>query len=436
MKRLLLVSALLTSGLSYAQQNVTLKWMTGNSAQAVQHANAVAKRYMAGNPHSVGGEDYDVTVEVVQGGESTDDRFALYLQLFEARSSDADVLEIDIIWPGDLGEHLIDLYQYEGFREAAQEHFPSIVENNTVDGKLVGMPLYVGAGLLYYRTDLLEKYGFDGPPATWAELEEMATTIMEGEGANNPDFTGYVWQGEAYEGLTCDALEWVASFGGGSIVSPEGEIEVYNDQAIEALETAAGWVGTISPRAVTGFQEEDARRIFAAGNAAFMRNWEYAYSLLDVEDSAVTTKVVSVGPLPAGSAAGGTSAATLGGWQMSVSKYSSNPVVAADFVRFTTSYDEQLSRAIETSSPPTIEAIYNDPQLLESSVGWFQDMLPVLQNSVPRPSTASAPRYNEVSKAFYTAVHGVLSGSTDAESALAELEFELEDITGLPVHEQ
>lgn len=436
MKKHLAVFALVTTGMAFAQQNVTLKWMTGSTAQAVQYANDVAKRYMDQGPHTIGDKDYNVTVEVVQSGESTNDRFALYLQLFEAQSSAADVLEIDIIWPGDLSEHLVDLNQYNGFIEAAKNHFPSIVENNTVDGKLVGMPLFVGSGLLYSRTDLLEKYGFNGPPTTWGELEEMASTIVGGEGANNSDFTGYVWQGEAYEGLTCDALEWIASFGGGSIISTEGEIEVSNDRAIEALETAAGWVGTISPRAVTGFQEEDARRIFAAGNAVFMRNWEYAYSLLDGEDSAVSTEMVSVGPLPAGDTEGGTPAATLGGWQMSVSKYSKNPAVAADFVLFTTSYDEQLTRAIEVSNPPTIEAVYNDPRLLESPVGWFQDMLPVLQNSVARPSTASAPRYNEVSRAFFTTVHEVLSGRNDAESALAELESELEAITGLPVKKQ
>ena len=432
MKKYLAGLALLAAGTAYAQQDVAVTWMTGNTAQSLQYGREAAQRYMDGNPHTIGAQEYNVTVNVTQGPESATDKYALYLQLFEAQSADADLLEIDVIWPGDLAEHLIDFYQYEGVEEDMQAHFPAIVENNTVDGKLVGIPMFTDAGLLYYRTDLLEEYGFDGPPETWAELEEMATTIVEGEGANNPDFTGFVWQGEAYEGLTCDALEWIASFGGGTIVSPEGEIQVFDDQAIEALEMAAGWVGGLSPQAVTGFQEEDARQIFQNSNAVFMRNWPYAYSLATAEDSPIADSV-GIAPLPAGDVEGGSPAATLGGWQMGVNKYSANVDVSVDVARFLTSYDEQLRRALEVSNLPTIEAVYEDEQLLNSPVAWFAELLPVFQNAVARPSTVTAPRYNEVSRLFFTAVHDVLTGATDAETAMGELEIELEELTGLPV---
>ena len=210
--------------------------------------------------------------------------------------------------------------------------FDAIVENNTVDGKLVGIPFFTDAGLLYYRTDLIEQYsdqlteaGLPEDPAeyTWANLEQAAQIIQEGEqGAGNANFTGFTWQGNSYEGLTCDALEWVASAGGGTIVSPEGEITVFNEDAIAAVEQAAGWVGTISPSGVTEFQEEDARRIWSAGNAAFMRNWPYAYSLSQAEDSPIAGNV-GIAPLPSGES--GDRAACLGGWQIAVSEYSEQP---------------------------------------------------------------------------------------------------------------
>ena len=321
--------------------------------------------------------------------------------------------------------------RYEGVREAMDAYFPAIVENNTVDGQLVGIPYFTGAGLLYYRTDLLESYGFAGPPQTWDELTEMAQTIQEGERAEgNDDFWGFTWQGNAYEGLTCDALEWVASFDGGQIIEPDGVITVNNERAVEAIETAASWVGTISPPGTTGFQEEDARNLWQAGNAAFMRNWPYAYSLGQVEDSAISGQF-EVTTLPAG--AEGSPAATLGGWQVAVSEYSQNPAVGADFALFVTSYEEQLRNAIDISLLPTISAVYEDPELLASEVAWFNTLLPVFENAVARPSTVAAPQYGETSRLFFTAVHDVLTGEEDAETALSILELDLQNLTGLPL---
>lgn len=398
-----------------------VRWIFGGSAS--DSATELESTFEAANP--------DIDVEIIQGPESATDLLGTYLQTFEAQSDEIDVLNIDVIWPGDLAEHLLDMYEY-GAQDVVDAHFPAIVENNTRDGRLVGIPFYTDAGLLYYRTDLLEKYGYDGPPATWAELEEMAQTIQDGEQAEgNQDFTGFVWQGNAYEGLTCDALEWIKSWGGGEIVSPEGEITINNPQAVEALDTAAGWVGTISPQGVTAFQEEEARAIWHAGNAAFMRNWPYAYSRSQsVEDDSQVVDLFGIGPLPAGP--DGSPAATLGGWQIAVSKYSANPDEAARFALFLTSEEGQKINALNDSLLPTIESLYSDDEIL-ANTPFFADLFDVFTNAVARPSTITAPNYNQTSVAFFNAVHGVLTGETDAQTAVEELELDIEEITGLPI---
>lgn len=432
MKRSLVTLLLLLLSVGMAQTDVTLTWMTGNRGDDVDVAQQFVQSYMDQNPHTIGGEEYNVTIEVIAGPESATDRLGLYLQFFEAQSDEVDIFEIDVIWPGDLAEHLANLYEYEGVEEAVAEFFPAIVENNTVDGALVGMPYFTDAGLLYYRADLLEEYGFDGPPTTWSELTEMAQTIQEGERSNgNADFWGFVWQGNAYEGLTCDALEWIASFNGGTIISPDGTITVNNENAATAIETAASWVGTISPSGVTGFQEEDARNLFQAGNAAFMRNWPYAYSLAQAEDS-VIAGLVGITTLPAADMEGASPAATLGGWQLGASAYTEYPEVAADVILHITNYENQLTNAIENSKLPTRPAVYEDETLLASDVSWFNDLLPVFINAVARPSTISAPQYGETSRLFFNAVHNVLTGTEDAETALALLELDLEALLSLP----
>jgi len=401
----------------------TITVAAGAVGQELELTKAGAERYMEQNP--------GVTVEVLETGDLADDRLSFYLQLFEAQSPDVDVMQIDVIWPGDLQQHFVDLFEY-GAREVADQHFDAIVQNNTVDGKLVGIPWFTDAGLLYYRTDMLEKYGFDAPPETWTELEDMAEMIQAGERAEgNPDFWGFVWQGNAYEGLTCDALEWVASHDGGTIVSPDGVITINNEAAVTAIEKAAGWVGTISPNGVTNFAEEDARNMFQAGNAAFMRNWPYAYSLGQSDESAIQG-LFDVSTLPHGP--GGEPAHTLGGWQLGVSAYSENPAVAADVALFLASYDEQKFRAIEGSFNPTIEALYEDPEVLEATP-FFGSLYDVFVNATARPSTATAPNYAATSRAFFSAVHSVLTGQEDADIALELLELDLQDITGFPTGE-
>jgi len=407
---------------SASAQNVEITVVAGAVGIELELAREAAALYMEQNP--------DVTVRVLESPDLADDRLGLYLQFFEAQSSELDVYQIDVIWPGDLAVHFVDLYDY-GAADIVGDHFPAIIENNTVDGRLIGIPWFTDAGLLYYRTDLLDKYGFDGPPSTWSELTEMAQTIQAGERADgNSDFWGFVWQGNAYEGLTCDAIEWVASNNGGSFIEPEGVITVNNANAIAVIDLAASWVGTISPPGVTGFGEEDARNMWQAGNAAFMRNWPYAYTLGQSADSAVAG-VFDVSPLPAGDAAGGTPAAALGGWQLGVSRYSNNPEIAADVAFFLASYEEQKRRAIVGSYNPTIMSLYEDPEVLEA-VPFFGSLYDVFINAVARPSTITAPQYAQVSSAIYTAVHSVLTGQEDAATAMALLEFDLIELTGLP----
>ena len=354
---------------------------------------------------------------------STTDILALFRQMFAAKSTDLDVINVDVVWPGVLKDHLLDLKPYS--KGAEKEHFPSIVANNTVNGKLLAMPWFTDAGLLFYRKDLVEKYGAKAP-TTWEDLAATAKKIQDGErAAGNADFQGFVFQAKAYEGLTCDAVEWLTSFGGGNIVDAAGNITVNNPNAVKALSTAASWVGSIAPQGVLNYGEEDARGVFQNGNAAFMRNWPYAWSLGNGADSKIKDKI-GVAPLPKGGA-NGKNAATLGGWQLAVSKYSKNPAAAASLVMYMTSAEVQKDRAIRGSYNPTIPALYKDKAVLDANP-FFGSLYDVFTSAVPRPSTATGLKYPEVSAAFWNATSDVLSGKSTAADALKKLEGKLKQI--------
>ncbi|MFL5336185.1 MAG: ABC transporter substrate-binding protein [Geminicoccaceae bacterium] len=364
-------------------------------------------------------------VKVISTPNSATERLALYQQLLAAKSPDIDVFQIDVIWPGILANHFIDLTGKIPADEVAQ-NFKAIVENNTVGGKLVAMPWFTDAGMLFYRKDLLEAAGKQAPQ-TWQELTEIATELQaKARAAGNDRMWGFVYQGKAYEGLTCNALEWVDSWGGGQIVDADGKITINNPKAADAVAWAATTVGTISPEGVLNYSEEEARGVFQSGNAIFMRNWPYAWALGQAPDSAVKDKI-GVAALPAGGP-DGKKTGTLGGWQLAVSAYSKHPDVATDLVRYLTSKEEQKRRAIEGSYNPTVESLYKDPEVL-AAVPFFGSLYEVFVNAVARPSRVTGAKYNQVSSEFYNAVHQVLSKQAQAPDTLAALDKKLDRLS-------
>jgi trehalose/maltose transport system substrate-binding protein len=363
------------------------------------------------------------TVKIVSTPNSATERLALYQQLLAAGAGDIDVFQIDVVWTGILGDHLLELTSKA--QGVLDQHLPAMVETSRVGGKLMAMPWFADAGLLYYRQDLLQKYNRP-VPQTWTDLTETARVIQEGERqAGSNDFWGYVWQGRAYEGLTTNALEWISSHNGGTIVDEKGEITVENPKAAEALKTAAGWVGTITPGGVLNYTEEESRGIFQSGNAAFMRNWPYAWALAQGDDSTIKGKV-GIAPLPKGGA-DGRNAGTLGGQLLAVSKYSKNVDAATDLVMYLTGQDEQKRRAIEGSFNPTIVSLYGDAEISKASP-FIGDLRDVFTNAVARPATVTGQNYNRVSTEFFNTVHQVLSKRAEPEQALSRLDRDLKRI--------
>lgn len=389
----------------------------GTVGNELRLLNTILDEYRAACPN--------VRINALESPSITSERLAIYLQLLGAESSAVDIYQIDVIWPNLLAEHMIDLYEYiPRDSPLITRHFERIVANNTVDGRLIGMPWFTDAGLLYYRTDLLEKYELD-VPQTWGQLEEAARIIQEGEReAGNTDFWGFVWQGNIGEPVMINALEWQASNGGGVIINSEGVVQVYNPQAITAFERAADWLGTITPFEVLTHGAGDTTRIWVSGNAAFMRNWPSAYNASNAPTSRVAGNF-NVTQLPSGET--GTSAAVLGGWQLAVSRYSQYPEAAVSVVKFLTSYDVQRERAINNNYNPTIASLYEDEEVLNASP-LFNRLLPTFLTATPRPSTVTGEYYTEVVSLYSRAVTAILLRRLDARTALEDLEYDLKNL--------
>jgi trehalose/maltose transport system substrate-binding protein len=365
-----------------------------------------------------------IPVRLVPEPESTSQQLTHALTLLKEGASSVDVFQVDTTWPATIADYMLDLK--DALKDELSGELPQAVENATVKGRVVAAPLFVEYGMLYYRTDLLRKYGFSHPPRTWHELEAQSSRIQAGERRRgHPHFWGYVWQGAEYEGLTCNALEWQSSEGGGNLLAPDRSVTVNNPAAIRAFSRAAHWVGTISPPGVIAYIEEDSRNIWQSGDAAFLRSWSYVYPL--AKRSPVVGHRFAVAPMPAGK---GGRASVLGGWYLGISKHTRHRAEAIQFLRYMLSPEVQSQRAIEGGFLPPVRSLYRNPSVLKSIPPFLESVSEAPGMIVRRPAALLGANYDRVSRAYAHGVHLILTGKVSASQGAADIQTELVRITG------
>jgi len=348
---------------------------------------------------------------------STDQQHQFYVTNLEGHSPDFDVLALDVIWTPEFSRAgwLEDLTPYFPPDTLAQ-FLPAPVQANTHRGRLYAAPWYIDAGLLYYRKDLLEQYGLH-PPKTFEELVTSTQIILQRE--RNPNLYGFIWQGKQYEGLVCNVLEYIWG-NGGDILDASGRVVLNSPRAIAAVQFMHDLIYRyrVSPEWVTTADEEATRHTFGAGKAIYMRNWPYAWNLFQQEGSAVRGKVgITVMPhFP-----GGTSAATLGGWQLGVNRYSRHKEAAIELVRFLTSQTSQRYIALTMGFKPTRKALYAD-EVLKAQQPFIVGLYDVLLQAKPRPVTPFYLMMSQILQPeFSAAIVGIKTPEKALESAAEQI---------------
>ena len=358
--------------------------------------------------------------------ETALDQLDLVRKLLRPGNSSPNVFGIDVIWPGALSDNLIDLKPYLGPELSLLN--PDVVASYTVKGKLVAVPYHSDLGVLFYRKDLLRRYGYRAPPRTWDELERMALRIQNGERARgHKDFWGFTWPGAAGEGLTCNALEWQISEGGGRVIEANDTISVNNPDAIRSWERAAHWIGWISPPSVTSLQEWDAVNAFYhANNSAFYRGWARSY-LLSVRDIPSVRDTIGITSIPAGKDG---QAATLGGFGLGLSRSSTHTAEALQLIRFLIHREIEIEEARADYESENWPELYDPTAILRARQTSADNRKLQVSGVVARPSTAAGGKYEQVSRAYIQAVRSVLLRQVKAPEAAASLEQKLIQITG------
>ena len=347
---------------------------------------------------------------------NTDDLLARYTNTLRARSGSVDIMSIDIVFPAQFAasQWTVPITESQWPSSERTNYLPGPVQGCTYQGKLWAAPLRTDLGVMYYRKDLVST-----PPATWDDLVSTAKSASPSKIKY-----GYVWQGAQYEGLVCDFAEVLYGYNG-TILDPNDptKVTVNSPEAQQALTQMVSWVGTISPQAVTTYQEEPSRTVWQNGDSAFMRNWPYAYALGNDPTKSKVAGKFDISSLPS-SGNGTVGHSAIGGWNLAINAFSKNPDASWEFIKFMLQPEAQKKLAINASLTGTLESIYTDSDVLAKQP-LFQKLGPILKNALPRPVS---PKYSDVSDTIQRNIYQALKKQVSVSAALSSLAQDLQSV--------
>ncbi len=402
-----LVSAWVLAIPALAASPVQLKVFVGGQ-QRPDIMRALFAEYTEANP------GVRVSLEV---GAAASDLHQKYLNMvLTAKDPTLDIFLIDIIRPAQFAAagwaEPLDHYLGADRESVMSRYLPNYRAANTVGGKVIALPALADSMFLYYRKDLLAKYG-EKPPATWPELERISRKILDGE--KDPNLQGISFQGKAIEGAVCTFLLPYWSQGGEII--RDGRMSFDRRKAEAGLAmwrqlVAAG----VAKKNISEVSTDDTRKEFQAGKVIFGVGWGYAWNHFQSGAGTVVKDRVGVHKLPA--MPGGESVSCMGGWNWAVSAFSRSKPESVALVRWLSSPAVAKRLAIQGSFHPAFASVYRDPEVL-AAIPWFADALPVVESARPRPVT---PVYRQISDALRINTNTVMAGVKTPAQALDEIE--------------
>jgi multiple sugar transport system substrate-binding protein len=355
----------------------------------------------------------DVNVELVPY-EALHDKIVL-----SQSANGYDVVLYDVIWPAEFAQYklLEDVTDRidDKTRKAVLSGAWTTVE---YDGKYYGMPWIADTKFLFYNKDMLKKAGFDHPPATWEELETQAKAIKDKGIVDYP----LVWSWSQSEAAICDYTTILSAMGG-KFLDADGKPVFNTGGGLKALQYMVGTLndGVTNPNS-REYAEEDVRRVFSSGQAAFALNWGYMYNLANDPKESQVAGHVGIVPAP-GEAGMSKASAVNGSMGLGIPGKSTHKEEAWKYIKFLTS--EKVQNKYARLSLPIWEASYSDPDVIKGQEPFVNAAKTSLAVMVPRPTMAA---YQEASAVLQEALQNAMLGTVSPADALDDAAKNIADI--------
>ncbi|MBR7245195.1 extracellular solute-binding protein [Klebsiella variicola] len=335
---------------------------------------------------------------------------ALHDKIVAARGAGGngyDVVLFDAIWPAEFSR--FDLLQDVSSRIAADERekiFPGAMNTVVYQGKTLGMPWILDTKYLYYNKAMLDKAGIKTPPASWQQVMDDAKVLKDKGIVKYP----LVWSWSQAEALVCDYTTLVSGFGGSFYQN--GKLDFSTPASLKAVTLMKTSLDQgLSNPASREYLEEDVRKAFSNGDAAFALNWTYMYNMAN--DPKQSKVAGDVGIVPAPGDTPDKPGAVNGSMGLGIAKASQHPEEAWQYIHYLTSQPVQDKYA--KLSLPVWKASYQDPAVAKGQESLIAAADKSLNLMLSRPETAD---YSRLSNTLQQQLQSVLQGKATPDVAL------------------
>jgi multiple sugar transport system substrate-binding protein len=342
---------------------------------------------------------------------------ALHDKIVTAAASKAgtyDVVLIDCIWPAEFAAagFILDVTDRVP-EEMRKDIWPGALEAVTYQGRLYAMPWLNDVLYLYYNEEMLKAAGFDQPPKTWTELEEMSMAAKE-KGLVDYPFIEYFQQDE---GLTIAYAYYLPAFGG-KFFDEENKPAFNSPEGLAALNFMVSGMkdGLYNPASLESTYEE-VRRTFSQGASLFSVNWTYQLNLANDPNESQIAGKAKLALMPGEKVP---SVTVNGGMGLAVTADSKQPEEAWQYIQYLSNKDVQKRYA--QNALPIWMSLFEDPQLVEQQPALIEVSTEQYKYINNRPII---PFYSESSKILARELQAALTGSKTPEQALADAEAEI-----------
>ncbi len=344
---------------------------------------------------------------------STNERKELLARSLRSKSDRLDIFSVDYIWTPRFAKWCVDLNPYVP-APAQRNIIPPAIRSCIYNDRLVAMPLYIDIGVMYYRTDIINRL----PNAAeidrklqssigWDELIALQKKLKY----DNRPF--YIFQANDYEGLICNYFEIISS------LEPEffanNQIDLRSDVAKRSLQYLVDLVHAqkASPLKVTEFDENKSYEYMLDSNAVFVRGWpNFVENFRKIYSD--TSKFSSIGRAAIPHFQGNRPTSVYGGWNLMVSKFSTKKEAAIEFIRFLQTEESQKMMFELGGYIPVNEGIYRDSAYmrLHPDLGYYKGLV---DRGFHRPFIEDYTRISDIISYF---IHRAIKKEITVDEAL------------------